>query len=132
MMTYPPEESARVPQPGPPPPQGEREVDLGALWNGVRRQGLWIVLATAALGLATFVWSRGQPDVFEASSSLVTVGGSLGGTVRDNVIVAPPLPVGALQEALQGPVVMGEILRRIEADTSISAAIHISEKNLAL
>lgn len=123
MTTYPPDDFARPPRPDPHSPEGEQDIDVGVLWNGVRRQGLWIVLTAALLGVATFVWSWSRPDVFEASSSLVTTSGALGGTVRDNVIAAPPLPTGALQEALQGPVIMNQIIRRVEADTILSAPV---------
>lgn len=97
-------------------PQGQAEtqeqsVDLETLWHGVRRQLPLILVATAVVGASIFLWSRAQPDVFEATASLVTSGNSSNaGGIRDNVVTAAPLPEGALQEALNGPVVLGRII----------------------
>ncbi|GGN35552.1 polysaccharide biosynthesis tyrosine autokinase [Deinococcus daejeonensis] len=97
-------------------PQGQAEtqeqsVDLETLWHGVRRQLPLILVATAVVGTSIFLWSRAQPDVFEATASLVTSGNSSNaGGIRDNVVTAAPLPEGALQEALNGPVVLGRII----------------------
>lgn len=103
----------------------ETEIDLGTLWRGIRRQLPWILLTAAVLALGVYFWSRLQPPVYEASSSLITTGngngnvGSLGGTL----VTAPPLPEGALQEALQGPLVLGEVIRRVRTDTRLAPEV---------
>jgi len=92
----------------------QNEIDIGVLWQGIRRHMIWILFATVFVGIVIFLWSRAQPDMFEASSSLVTSGNSTNiGALRDTVVTAAPLPAGALQEALQGPVVLGEIIQRV-------------------
>lgn len=106
-------------------PQGQAEtqeqsVDLETLWHGVRRQLPLILVATAVVGTSIFLWSRAQPDVFEATASLVTSGNSSNaGGIRDNVVTAAPLPEGALQEALNGPVVLGRIIAGLRETTRI-------------
>jgi len=106
-------------------PQGQAEtqeqsVDLETLWHGVRRQLPLILVATAVVGASIFLWSRAQPDVFEATASLVTSGNSSNaGGIRDNVVTAAPLPEGALKEALNGPVVLGRIIADLRETTRI-------------
>lgn len=101
-------------------PSQENEIELAVLWQGVRRHLPWIALAAALTASGVFLWSRAQPDVFEASSSLVTTGSSSNiGALRDSVVTAAPLPEGALQEALRGPVVLGEIIKRVREDQAL-------------
>lgn len=96
------------------------DVDVSNLLNGIRRQLPWIVLSSAIASSAVFLFSRSQPDVFEASSSLVTTGaGSNISSLRDSLVTASPLPEGALQEAMRGPTVMGEIIRRVRTEKSL-------------
>lgn len=102
----------------------DNEIELTVLWQGVRRHLPWIALATALTAGGVFLWSRAQPDVFEASSSLVTTGNSSNiGALRDSVVTAAPLPEGALQEALRGPVVLGEIIERVRDEESLAAEL---------
>ncbi|GGR96131.1 polysaccharide biosynthesis tyrosine autokinase [Deinococcus sedimenti] len=109
MTDYPQMESRRAAQE--PPEPREQEIELGTLWNGVRRRLPVILLATGIIGAGVYALSRGQPDVFEATASLVTTGNSSNpGGIRDSVVTAAPLPAGALQEALNGPVVLGRII----------------------
>ncbi|WP_216329496.1 tyrosine-protein kinase domain-containing protein [Deinococcus aestuarii] len=103
--------------------EAENEVDLGTLWHGVRRRFPAILLTALALALAVYLWSRAQPDVYEASSSLITTGNGDVGTLRDSQVTAPPLPEGALQEALQGPIVLGEVIRRVRAELQLAPAV---------
>ncbi|MBI0446548.1 polysaccharide biosynthesis tyrosine autokinase [Deinococcus sp. DB0503] len=103
------------------PGQGtENEIDLVTLWQGVRRRLPWIVLVAALLAGVVYLWSRVQPNVYEASSSLITTGNGNVGSLRDALVTAPPLPEGALQEALQGPIVLGEVIRRVRQDDRLA------------
>lgn len=125
MTAFPTDDTQDLPRrhiPQPPLPEndgGENEIELGALWQGVRRRLPWILLATALVGGCIYLWSRAQPSVYSASSSMVTSGtGNVGGT---SLVTAAPLPPGALQEALQGPVVLSDVIRRIKASPLLSA-----------
>lgn len=96
------------------PESREQEIEFGALWNGVRRRLPIILLSTAVVATGVYVVSRGQPDVFEATASLVTTGNSSTlSSIRDSVATASPLPQGALQEALNGPTVLGRIITEL-------------------
>ncbi|MFC5847239.1 polysaccharide biosynthesis tyrosine autokinase [Deinococcus petrolearius] len=126
MTAFPTDDLHEVPKsraPQPPVPEGgneENEIELGALWQGVRRGLPWILLTAALVGGGTYLWSRAQPSVYTASSSLVTSGnGNVGGT---SLVTAAPLPPGALQEALQGPVVLGNIIKQVQRAPQFSAA----------
>lgn len=102
------------------PDHRETTIDLGTLWHGVQRRLPLILLATGIVGTSVFFWSRVQPDVFEATASLVTSGNSSNtGGIRDNVVTASPLPEGALQEALNGPVVLGRIITGLRSTTRL-------------
>ncbi|CAM4085196.1 AAA family ATPase [Deinococcus marmoris] len=104
-------------------PEPDNEIELGALWQGVRKRLPWILGATALVTAGVYLWSRTQPDVYEASSSLVTVGSANTGGLGDLLVTASPLPQGALQEALQGPIVLGEIIRRIGVEASVAPEV---------
>ncbi|MDK2014163.1 MULTISPECIES: polysaccharide biosynthesis tyrosine autokinase [unclassified Deinococcus] len=102
------------------PEPREQEIEFGTLWNGVRRHLPVILLATGIISAGVYVLSRGQPDVFEATASLVTTGNSSNlGSGRDSVVTASPLPEGALQEALNGPTVLGRIITGLRETTRI-------------
>ncbi|WP_034385626.1 tyrosine-protein kinase domain-containing protein [Deinococcus sp. YIM 77859] len=101
----------------------ENEIDLVTLWQGVRRRLPVILLTAVVLSLAVYLWSRAQPPVYEASSSLITAGSGNVGSLRDTLITAPPLPEGALQEALQGPLVLGEVIRRVRAEPQLTPEV---------
>ncbi len=125
MTAFPTDDIQDVPHnrtPQPPTPENDKsnnEIELGALWQGVRRRLPWILLTTALVGGGVYAWSRSQPSVYAASSSLVTSGnGNVGGT---SLVTAAPLPPGALQEALQGPVVLGNIIKQVQTAPQFSA-----------
>ena len=92
----------------------EQEIELSTLWEGIRRRLPWILLTTALVTPAVYFWSKSQPDVYESSSSLVTAGTSGIPGAGESLIRASTLPEGTLQEALQGPVVMRDIIRRVQ------------------
>ncbi|GGO20033.1 polysaccharide biosynthesis tyrosine autokinase [Deinococcus humi] len=91
--------------------------------QGIRRRLPWILGATVLVTVGVYVWSKTQPDVYEASSSLVTAGSANTGTLGDSLVTASALPQGALQEALQGPIVLGEIIRRVGAVPTIAPEV---------
>lgn len=106
-----------------PAPEADNEIELGALWLGIRRRLPWILGLTALVAAGVYLWSRAQPDVYEASSSLVTAGNANIGGLGDTLVTASALPQGALQEALQGPLVLGEIIRRVGSVATIAPEI---------
>lgn len=104
-------------------PEPDNEIELGALWQGIRRRLPWILGTSALIAAGVYVWSAAQPDVYEASSSLVTAGSANTGGLGETLVTASALPQGALQEALQGPVVLGEIIRRVGTVPTIAPEI---------
>lgn len=108
---------------GRPGRETENEVALSTLWHGVRRRLPAILLSALVLALGVYLWSRAQPDVYEASSSLITTGNGDVGSLRDSQVTAPPLPEGALQEALQGPIVLGEVIRRVRTEARLAPGV---------
>lgn len=100
-----------------------QEIDLSVLWRGVRRRLWWILGTAALLALAAFLWSRAQPPVYEASASLIA-SNSQGqdSTLGTALVKAPPLPEGAVAQALQSTQVIGPLLQAIDNATEISQA----------
>jgi capsular exopolysaccharide synthesis family protein len=101
----------------------EQEIDLSVLWRGIRRRLGWILGTAALLALAAYVWSRAQPPVYEASASLIASNSqgqdsSLGAAL----VKAPPLPEGAVAQALQSTQVIGPLLQAIRAADVIPQA----------
>ena len=90
------------------------EIELSALWRGVRRRLPWIVGAALAVGALTYGLSRLQAPVYESSSSLITVRPAEG-VVGATLVPAPALPVGALDQALQGSAVLDRVISAVRA-----------------
>lgn len=99
----------------------EQEIELSALWRGIRRRLPIILLSTALASGLTYTLSKRQPPVYESSSSLITV--QQGNAVASGTLVAAsPLPAGALLEALQGSTVINDIIATVKA-SGLSADI---------
>ena len=96
------------------PERGDNEIELSTLWRGVSRRLPWIVGATLVLGLLTFFLSRLQPPTYQSFSSLITVRPA-DGVVGATLVPAPALPVGALDQALQGSAVLDKVIAAVAA-----------------
>lgn len=101
----------------------EQEIDLSVLWRGIRRRLGWILGTAALLALAAYVWSRAQPPVFEASASLIA-SNSQGqdSSLGTALVKAPPLPEGAVAQALQSTQVIGPLIEAIRGAEVIPQA----------
>ncbi|WP_424951101.1 AAA family ATPase [Deinococcus sp.] len=101
----------------------EQEIDLSVLWRGIQRRLGWIVGIALVVALAVFLWSRTQPNVYEASASVIasnTQGQD--GVVGSALVKAPPLPDGAVFQALQSTLVIGPLLKAIQSEAAFSQA----------
>lgn len=99
----------------------ENEIDLGVLWQGVRRRLPIILLTSLALGAGTYVWSRSQPQVYEARASVLSTNtqsqettGLLTGLGR-----AAPLPDGVIGQVVGSPLVLGEVIKQLQVSTAV-------------
>ena len=104
----------------------EQEIDLTVLWRGIQRRLNWIVGISVVAALVVFVWSRAQSSVYEASASVIasnTQGQD--GLVGSALVKAPPLPEGAVSQALQSTLVIGPLLQAIQNEASFSASERI-------
>jgi capsular exopolysaccharide synthesis family protein len=99
----------------------EQEIDLSVLWRGIQRRLGWIVAISALIALAVYFWARSQPTVYEASSSIIasnTQGQD--GLVGSALVKAPPLPDGAVSQALQSTLVIGPLVQAVQKETAFS------------
>ena len=101
--------------------EDEQEIDLGVLWQGVRRRLPAILLSSLALGAGTYFWSRSQPRVYEASARLLSTNtqaqettGRLNGLGR-----AAPLPDGVVAQVVGSPLVLGEVIKQVRTSTAV-------------
>jgi len=96
--------------------QPNDDINLLQVLNTLRRSLLPILGATVLVGAGTYLASRAQPPVYESRSSIISLYSSMGNQVVNNTVVtAPPLPQGALDEALRSRSVADEILREVKA-----------------
>ncbi|GMA16009.1 succinoglycan biosynthesis protein exop [Deinococcus metallilatus] len=101
----------------------ETEIDLNTLWRGVRRHLAWILLTAAVLALGAYLWSRTQPPVYEASSSLIAANGQgQDGPFGNALVKAPPLPEGAVAQAMQSTLVIVPLIQALQGDETIPQA----------
>lgn len=101
----------------------EQEIDFSVFWRGIQRRLGWILAVSVILALAVYLWSRSQPAVYEASSSVIasnTQGQD--GLVGSALVKAPPLPEGAVSQALQSTLVIGPLVQAIQKDAAFSEA----------
>lgn len=102
--------------------RSEQEIDLSVLWRGIRRRLWWILGISALLGVAIYLWSRSQPPVYAASTTMISSGNqnaSTDGVPGGSVVKAPPLPEGALQQAMQSTLVIQPLLAEIQKAADI-------------
>ncbi|WP_407569941.1 AAA family ATPase [Deinococcus altitudinis] len=101
----------------------EQEIDLSVLWRGIQRRLGWIVAVSVVLALAVYLWSRSQPTVYEASSSIIasnTQGQD--GILGSALVKAPPLPDGAVSQAIQSTLVIGPLVQALQRESLFSIA----------
>nr|WP_183986114.1 polysaccharide biosynthesis tyrosine autokinase [Deinobacterium chartae] len=92
------------------------ELDLRRIFGVLRRYSLLIVTVTLGAAAGTYVVSRQQTPTFEAVSSVVAVRNETGNNLISNTLVtAPPLPQGAVDEAVHSSTVVQDILSRLES-----------------
>lgn len=94
-------------------PESENEIELSALWQGIRRRLPIILLSTVLLSGVTYFLSKHQSPVYEASSTLVTVPQNSVSSVNSGsgtLVSAGTLPAGALNEAMQGSLVVNKVI----------------------
>lgn len=99
------------------------EIDLTVLWRGVRRR-LWAILATTVtLGILSFFISQTRPTVYEAQATLYSVNNQGTDSALSSAIVkAPPLPDGALAQALDSTSVIEPLINAVRQAKEIPLA----------
>lgn len=104
--------------------RAEQEVDLSVLWRGIQRRLPWILGLSALLGLGTYFWARSQPPVYAANATLIAMGTSAAGNdpLTGATIKAPPLPEGALTQAMQSTAVLNPLITALKSASQISDA----------
>lgn len=98
----------------------ESEIDLSLLWQGVQRRWPWIVGTVLLLSLSAFLWSRAQPPVYEATASLLATNTQgQDSNLSAALVKAPPLPEGAVAQALQSTQVIDPLLKALGRSATI-------------
>lgn len=102
--------------------QPEQNLDLDLVWRGIKRHLLWLLVTMVTAGGAVYFWSKSQPPVFAASSSLVsgTGGQSSNAVIGDALVRASPLPEGAIAQAVWSEEVILQLVESIRASEDIS------------
>ncbi|WP_245557658.1 polysaccharide biosynthesis tyrosine autokinase [Deinococcus peraridilitoris] len=91
------------------------EIDLRQVFQALRRHAPLIALTSALAAGGTFLLSKQQAPVYRATTSVMAGSNEAGNSLINNTLVtAPPLPQGALQEALHSRRVVGAVLEGLE------------------
>lgn len=106
------------------PEQGEQEIDLSVLWRGIQRRLPWILGLSLLVGLGTYFWFKSQPPVYAASATLIATGTAANGNdpLTGATIKAPPLPEGALAQAMQSTAVLNPLIASLKTSSQIGTA----------
>ncbi|WP_135229245.1 polysaccharide biosynthesis tyrosine autokinase [Deinococcus fonticola] len=100
----------------------QQEVDLNVLWRGLKRRWQFILGSALLLMLISYAWSARQPAVYQASSNLIAA--NVQSQPQDAVfgnasVKAPPLPEGALAQALQSTPVIQDVIQNVRQTPDI-------------
>ena len=91
------------------------EIDLRRLWNSLRKYTWPILGVTALSGVGSYLLFRSQPPTYEASSTILAARSETGNsTVNNSLVTAPPLPAGAVEEAIHGTLLVEDIISRLK------------------
>lgn len=101
----------------------EQEIDLSTLWQRLKLALPWILAFSLALAALAYFWAQSKPTVYEAQASLLVTGGAP--QTADNVlgealVKAPPLPEGAVAQALASTSVIEPLTKKIAALDTVS------------
>ncbi|TSA81471.1 polysaccharide biosynthesis tyrosine autokinase [Deinococcus detaillensis] len=92
------------------------DINLLQVFSTLRRSLLPILGATVLVGAGTYLVSRSQAPIYESRSSIISLFSNVGNQVVNNTLVtAPPLPQGALDEALRSGSVTKAIMQSVTA-----------------
>jgi non-specific protein-tyrosine kinase len=92
------------------------QVDLRRALQTLKAAAMPIAVATLAAGAVAYAYSRAQPPVYEATTAIISAGNQTGNqTVNSILVSAPPLPPGALEEALVSAAVIGRVRDSVDA-----------------
>ncbi|OLV15823.1 polysaccharide biosynthesis tyrosine autokinase [Deinococcus marmoris] len=96
--------------------ESAKDINFFQIFGTLRRSLLPIVGATVLIGGGTYLVSRSQAPVYESRSSIISLFSNVGNQVVNNTLVtAPPLPQGALDEALRSKTVANAIMQSVTA-----------------
>jgi capsular exopolysaccharide synthesis family protein len=91
------------------------EIDLRQVFSTLRRAALPILGATLLVGAATYGLSLRQPKVYASVSSVLAAQDSSQNSLINNTLVtAPPLPQGAVEEAIHSRSVVDDVSARLQ------------------
>lgn len=92
------------------------DFDLARLVRVVRRQWLPILTATLLASSGTYLVSKQQQPVFEATGSVMAAASDVGNSVANTGVVATPqLPQGAVSEVVQSRALQTRIIALVNA-----------------
>lgn len=99
----------------------EDEIDLGVVWQGVKRRLPVILLSSLALGTGAYLWSRSQPSIYEASASVLSTNTQTQetGNLLNGLGRAAPLPDGVIEQVMVSPLVLGEVVKQLQASSAV-------------
>lgn len=104
--------------------RNEAEIDISTLWRGIQRYLVLILSAALILSLLAYFWARHQPPTYAASATLISSGAQTGlaadSPLNAAVVKAPPLPDGALQQAMQSTLVIEPLIKALSGSAQIT------------
>ncbi|MFC6592750.1 AAA family ATPase [Deinococcus lacus] len=101
----------------------ERNIDFGTVLRSLKRQLPWLVTVPLLAAGLVYFWSASQPPVYTATMSLMAsnpVAQSADSVLGSALVTAPPLPEGAISEALHSDAVLLPLMQAVRASDRIT------------
>lgn len=97
-------------------------MDVSLLWRGLRRHLIWILGSALLASVLAYFLTQRQSPVYETSAVLIAANTPQGNddVLGSGMVKAPPLPPGALDQAVKSSVVLDQLVKNLQQEQKLA------------